>query len=58
MTGQAAWFDLRVSIRRVDAVDESAPQFAPLAYAEADEAPLRYGARMRNREHASKAKKA
>jgi anaerobic selenocysteine-containing dehydrogenase len=58
VTGQAAWFDLRVSIRRVDAVDESAPQFAPLAYAEADEAPLRYGARMRNREHASKAKKA
>jgi anaerobic selenocysteine-containing dehydrogenase len=62
VTGQAAWFDLRVSIRKADvgAVDgdhtQSQPQFAPLAYAEADEAPLRYGVRMRNRQHASKAK--
>jgi anaerobic selenocysteine-containing dehydrogenase len=62
VTGQAAWFDLRVSIRkapsdRVDAaVDESAPQFAPLAFAEADASPLRYGARMRNRQHRSKAR--
>jgi hypothetical protein len=60
VTGQAAWFDLRVSIRRVDgAMDgddiQSQPQFAPLAYTEADEAPLRYGARMRNRQHISKA---
>ena len=53
VTGQAAWFDLRVSIRKVGrARDESAPQFAPLAFAAADDAPLRYGARMRNREHA------
>src|SRR4029079_15563042 len=61
VTGQAAWFDLRVSIRKVaartlDAGGESEPQFPPLAYAEADEAPLRYGARMRNRQHVSKAK--
>ncbi|MFL6593441.1 MAG: molybdopterin oxidoreductase family protein [Luteimonas sp.] len=57
VTGQAAWFDLRVSVRRLDARShESAPQFAPLAYAEADEAPLRYGAGMRNRQHASKAR--
>ncbi|MEO6138471.1 MAG: molybdopterin oxidoreductase family protein [Luteimonas sp.] len=47
VTGQAAWFDLRVSIRRIDAVDESAPQFAPLAFAKADETPLRYGAQFR-----------
>ena len=61
VTGQAAWFDLRVSIHKVaagalDAGGESEPQFPPLAYAEADEAPLRYGARMRNRQHVSKAK--
>jgi anaerobic selenocysteine-containing dehydrogenase len=56
VTGQAAWFDLRVAIRKIDPQSESAPQFAALAYAEASEAPLRYGARMRNREHPSKAK--
>ena len=47
VTGQAAWFDLRVSIRRIDAVDESTPQFAPLAYSQTDEKPLRYGAQFR-----------
>ena len=55
VTGQAAWFDLRVSIRKADArTDESAPQFAPLAFPEADERPLRYGAgfRRRNKEAA------
>ncbi len=56
VTGQAAWFDLRVSIRKVDAVEESAPQFAPLPFAEADERPLRYGAELRNREHRSQAR--
>src|SRR3546814_4868412 len=36
VTGQAAWFDLRVSIRKAgDATDESEPQFAPLDFAEA-----------------------
>ena len=54
VTGQAAWFDLRVSIRKSVIADETAPQFAPLAFAAADDQPLRYGARMRNREHASK----
>jgi anaerobic selenocysteine-containing dehydrogenase len=50
VTGQAAWFDLRVAIRRSDARGgESAPQFAPLGFAEADERPLRYGARLRAR---------
>jgi len=53
VTGQAAWFDLRVSIRRAgDAADESQPQFAPLGFAEAGEAPLRYGAAIRARRNA------
>ena len=53
VTGQAAWFDLRVSIRPAadTALGESEPQLPELAYAEADERPLRYGARFRNKEH-------
>jgi len=48
VTGQAAWFDLRVSIRKADArADESEPQFAPLGFPEAGEKPLRYGAAFR-----------
>ena len=48
VTGQAAWFDLRVAIRKADATaDESAPQFAPLQFHEANERPLRYGAGLR-----------
>ena len=48
VTGQAAWFDLRVAIRAADAQDgASAPQFAPLPLGEAGSAPLRYGARIR-----------
>ncbi|MEP6634723.1 MAG: molybdopterin oxidoreductase family protein, partial [Luteimonas sp.] len=55
VTGQAAWFDLRVSIRKADAGEsaeefqQSAPQFAPIAFTAADEAPLRYGATMREK---------
>jgi len=50
VTGQAAWFDLRVSIRKAEDVkDESAPHFAPLGFAEARETPLRYGAGFRRR---------
>ncbi len=50
VTGQAAWFDLRVSIRKADAqADQSAPQFAPLQFKPADERPLRYGAGFRRR---------
>ncbi|MDO6521950.1 molybdopterin oxidoreductase family protein [Shimia thalassica] len=30
ITGQAAWFDLRVKIRKVDALDESQPALPPL----------------------------
>lgn len=53
VTGQAAWFDLRVSIRKADAEQnargESEPQFAPLAFAQAEPGPLRYGAELRAR---------
>jgi anaerobic selenocysteine-containing dehydrogenase len=47
VTGQAAWFDLRVSIGPVAAADASAPQFAPIAFTAADNQPLRYGADLR-----------
>ena len=30
VTGQAAWFDLRVTIRRADSAGMSAPQFVPI----------------------------
>ena len=51
VTGQAAWFDLRVSIRKVDTdVAIREPQVPPLAFAEADGKPLRYGANFRKRE--------
>ena len=56
VTGQAAWFDLRVRIRKSETTGESEPQFPPLAYREADERPLRYGAASRNREHPGKTK--
>jgi anaerobic selenocysteine-containing dehydrogenase len=49
VTGQAAWFDLRVRITRADAQPASEPQFAPLPFAEASEAPLRYGADLKAR---------
>jgi len=44
VTGQAAWFDLRVRIAKAEAVDESQPQFATLDD-DASHAPLKYGAR-------------
>jgi sulfite dehydrogenase (quinone) subunit SoeA len=47
VTGQAAWFDLRVSIEPVPALEASAPQFAPIAFGTADNQPLRYGADLR-----------
>jgi anaerobic selenocysteine-containing dehydrogenase len=58
VTGQAAWFDLRVNLRRAgaDAPGEdgnatadatSQPQFQPLHLGEAPAGPLRYGARRR-----------
>jgi sulfite dehydrogenase (quinone) subunit SoeA len=56
VTGQAAWFDLRVNIRKVDDATMSAPQLPALAFAEADERPLRYGVGFRNAQHSSKAR--
>jgi anaerobic selenocysteine-containing dehydrogenase len=49
VTGQAAWFDLRVSIRRVDdaATAETLPQFPPLPTGDVVQGPLRYGADLR-----------
>ena len=47
VTGQAAWFDLRVRIAKVADASASAPQFAALALGEADDRPLRYGAQFR-----------
>ncbi|MEZ5464041.1 MAG: molybdopterin oxidoreductase family protein [Lysobacteraceae bacterium] len=54
VTGQAAWFDLRVSIRPADQPGESAPQFASLPNAGVgdrhEHVPLRYGASFREAE--------
>jgi anaerobic selenocysteine-containing dehydrogenase len=47
VTGQAAWFDLRVRIAKAPVAQMSSPQFAPIAMGEADDAPLRYGAQFR-----------
>jgi len=48
ITGQAAWFDLRVAIRKVDARASYEPQFPSLRLGQADNAPLRYGAAFRD----------
>ncbi|WP_342316762.1 molybdopterin oxidoreductase family protein [Lysobacter sp. FW306-1B-D06B] len=54
VTGQAAWFDLRVRIAKAPRAQASSPQFAPLDMGQADDAPLRYGAQFRKqREDAS-----
>ncbi len=49
VTGQAAWFDLRVRIAKADAREASEPQFAPLPRGAAPEDTLRYGANLRER---------
>ncbi|RDZ27383.1 molybdopterin oxidoreductase family protein [Lysobacter silvisoli] len=49
VTGQAAWFDLRVRIERAQPDTQSQPQFAPLALGTADNRPLRYGAAFRDK---------
>ncbi|WP_407352951.1 molybdopterin oxidoreductase family protein [Luteimonas sp. R10] len=48
VTGQAAWFDLRVNLRPAAAACTQ-PQFAPLPGAAHDDRPLRYGAPQRQR---------
>jgi hypothetical protein len=47
VTGQAAWFDLRVAIHKAEAGEVSLPQFASLDANPAPDAPLRYGAHFR-----------
>ncbi|MFY2763737.1 molybdopterin oxidoreductase family protein [Arenimonas sp. MALMAid1274] len=47
VTGQAAWFDLRVSLHRADAGEDTLPQFAPVGDGPENNAPLRYGAGFR-----------
>ena len=49
VTGQAAWFDLRVSISRAEDGEDSLPQFAPVDEASPDPRPLRYGALFRGK---------
>ncbi|WP_149195833.1 molybdopterin oxidoreductase family protein [Luteimonas suaedae] len=57
VTGQAAWFDLRVNLRPVTAVDDcTQPQFAPLPGAVDDDRPLRYGAPLRRRNRGERAR--
>jgi anaerobic selenocysteine-containing dehydrogenase len=45
VTGQAAWFDLRVRMTKADPREASEPQYAPLGDAEAHPLPLKYGAK-------------
>ena len=47
VTGQAAWFDLRVRIAKAGAETTSEPQFPALRMGTASDEPLRYGAGMR-----------
>jgi anaerobic selenocysteine-containing dehydrogenase len=47
VTGQAAWFDLRVRISKVEATELSTPQFESLTTSDPSHAPLRYGAKFR-----------
>ena len=49
VTGQAAWFDLRVAIRKADAATGgvASPQFEALDLGASDRRPLRYGAGFR-----------
>src|SRR5690606_35067107 len=52
VTGQAAWFDLRVSIGKAGAsTDAALPRFDALDLGQANAGPLRYGAKMRIKTH-------
>ena len=46
VTGQAAWFDLRVRIEKAEPPDEAQPQYAPLSEREPPREALKYGERM------------
>ncbi|WP_460455493.1 molybdopterin oxidoreductase family protein [Arenimonas alkanexedens] len=47
VTGQAAWFDLRVSLHKAGEHEATLPQFPPLGPGTGDDSPLRYGANFR-----------
>jgi anaerobic selenocysteine-containing dehydrogenase len=47
VTGQAAWFDLRVSLHKAGEHEASLPQFPALGDGPGDDRPLRYGAGFR-----------
>ncbi len=51
ITGQAAWFDLRVAIEKADKGDDSEPKFEPLGTASQPSSPtkLAYGAEFKGR---------
>jgi len=49
VTGQAAWFDLRVRIEKTVVPEMSEPQFAAVDKKPADDSPLRYAASFRAR---------
>ena len=50
VTGQAAWFDLRVRIEKADAANECSPVFPALAKVTIDtDKPLRYGVNFRSK---------
>ena len=54
VTGQAAWFDLRVRIEKADVHSESTPQFSDLNFEAADNSPLRYGETFRRKNNGIK----
>ena len=47
VTGQAAWFDLRINLRKTDTAQQTSPQFAEIAFSSAPDQPLRYGAKIK-----------
>jgi len=49
VTGQAAWFDLRVRIEKAEPPAASQPQYAPLSEGEPPREPLLYGAALATR---------
>jgi sulfite dehydrogenase (quinone) subunit SoeA len=47
VTGQAAWFDLRVRIEKAESQTESSPRFQDMNFKAAENLPLRYGENFR-----------
>jgi sulfite dehydrogenase (quinone) subunit SoeA len=49
VTGQAAWFDLRVRIEKAESQTEASPKFSDLHFKAANNLPLRYGKNFRQK---------